>query len=31
MFFEYSSEACSGMLAGRFSGEQIVTPCLTTV
>ena len=27
MFFEYSSLACSGMVAGRFSGEAIVTSC----
>ena len=31
MFFEYSSLACSGIVAGRLSGEAIVTPCLTTV
>ena len=31
MFLEYNSLACSGMVAGRFSGEAIVTPCLTTV
>ena len=30
-FLAYSSLACSGIVAGRFSGEAIVTPCLTTV
>src|ERR1700758_985201 len=29
MFLEYSSLACSGIVAGRFSGETIVTSCLT--
>ena len=27
----YSSLACSGIVAGRFNGDAIVTPCLTTV
>src|SRR6201997_5004900 len=30
-FLEWSSVACSGIVAGRFSGETIVTSCLTTV
>src|SRR5690606_19326033 len=31
MFLAYSSLACSGMVAGRFNGEAMVTSCLTTV
>ena len=31
MFLAYSSLACSGMVAGRFSGEAIVTSCRMTV
>src|SRR3981189_1682890 len=28
---EYSSLACSGIVAGRFNGDAMVTPCRTTV
>ena len=31
MFLLYNSLACSGIVAGRFSGDAIVTSCLTTV